>query len=196
MNAVNKVKSLNASGTAVAITAALIVIAFLIGGTRSLGGLRADGEAVFTEGTAESGPDSFDIKLELSNYFGKTANVATVAGKYSPEMAEYSELNAAREAFKEAISGRDFGEMYIRYAALSSASNRMNELLLNGNKLTDTEQRSILGNSAEMTSIGERISRMSAQYNHGAMEFNAKLENIPASWIKTLGLVKPLPLFN
>jgi hypothetical protein len=197
MNAKNRVKSINANGTAIIITAALVVLGVLIGGAKSLRGLRAGSEAVFSSGTAASGPDAFDLRADLSEYSGLAANILTVAKRYIPESDPmYGSLNSSRLALNDELFGKSYDIQHSLYISLRDASELLTQRVLGESGVTASDKALLSGNSQDMKSLQTIISRESALYNNRAGAFNETLKSIPASWIRTLGLVKPLSLFN
>ncbi|MDR1705381.1 MAG: hypothetical protein LBS19_11945 [Clostridiales bacterium] len=197
MTNITRVKSINANRTAVAITAALMIAAFLIGGVKSLRGLRADSEAVFSEGTSDSGPDAFDLRVDLTEYNGLAANILSVAKRYNLEADPlYDSLAKARQSLSGELPKDTHDVQYGLYLSVREASEQLAQRVLAANGLSASDREMLTRNVTDMTSLQTIISRESALYNRSAGEFNETLNIIPASLIKTLGLVKPLPLFN
>lgn len=186
-------KKLNRTDTAVFLTVILILLAFVIGGTRPLNKLRREADVVFYKGSEAAGPDAFDISADIDSYIGLTYNIQTVAARYGDS---YKTLSAAiddnRQPLKDKASHETAG------ASLNqtrTAAKALYDALINDGALTAEDKSLLARNWENMESRYIIIQREGGVYNEKAQAFNDKLKAFPAWILKSAGLVKPLELF-
>ncbi|MCL2702867.1 MAG: hypothetical protein FWE91_04585 [Defluviitaleaceae bacterium] len=190
------IKKLNKNRTAVLITAALIVIAFVIGGVRPLGKLRAEGAAVFSGGVEQIGGRNIEINImaDLRDYHGKANNAAVIAGRhFDGGINVMTGLQSARTALNAEINEKNLeaDRLYKAYDGLRRAVKEL-ELYMAQNNADSAEFRDVI---SELDSLNVIITRQSAVFNNAASAFNERLGRFPAVIFELTGLVKPLHLF-
>ena len=172
--------------TAWAITVFFIIVSFLGGGARSLNREKSAAAEIFFGGSAG---DGFGIQRELDHRINFSHNFITIANRYIQGNEAVKQVENAREAL---INSSDISDKSKNNLLLTEAVyilyNRLGD-----EELSEADARYRESLYADIRARNSIISNDS--YNANAREFNRTLNVFPASIIRTLGIVKELPLF-
>jgi hypothetical protein len=196
-------KDLNKNHVACAITVILMFTAFVIGGGKSLGKLRAESVSVFTSGAEQFQTGTLEINLmaDLREYHGLAANTLVIAGKYfNSPVSQVEEFKEARDNLFQALNeaadkGLRADRLYTAFEDLHKAAKSLEKLLAQNSAVSSADSSMARGNAADMDSLHTIITRQSAIFNYSASSFNARLQKFPAVFFEKTGLVKPVNLF-
>jgi len=173
-------------GIAWAITAAVIILSFLLGGGKSLGKLKTDATDIFYNGVSG---DGLGIQRELEHRVDYAYNMVTIANRYISGDKAVTQLTDARDAL---INSNGIAQKSANNHKLTEAAAALYDRLGN-EKLSEADARLRESVNADLKARNNII--LNDGYNGKAREFNKALGVFPASVIKTLGIVTELPLF-
>ncbi len=171
---------------AAVIMIAMIALAVVIGGGRSLRSLRAGVEDIFWNGMAG---DGIGVASDLSRNRSDAYNLLSVARGYPVDSALLASLEEAVAAFDAA--GDDIEALFDANAQMTDAVAGLYEAL-GRQQLSERDEGYRQSLYYNIQARNDTMSRDG--YNTAALEFNRQLGRFPARLLGRLASVSPAPL--